>query len=80
MSANRLAPEVGVSQATLSRWVHEARSVDGRPTRTTKKWTSAEQWRVVVAAHGLSETDLLMLRAFGMTGAMVAVLAENYAT
>ena len=67
VSANRLAPEVGVSQVTLSRWLSEARSVDGMTRATKKRWTSAEKWRVVIAAQGLSETELgALLRREGL--------------
>ena len=67
VSANRLAPEVGVSQVTLSRWLSEARSVEGMTRPAKKKWTSAEKWRVVIAAQGLSETELgALLRREGL--------------
>ena len=66
VSANRLSNDLGVSQETLSRWLREARNVDGmtkparpvgRPSRKPK-WSGAEKLRIVMAAHGLSETEL----------------------
>ena len=39
VSANRPAGEVGVPQATLSRWLVAARSVDGMTKRTDTKWS-----------------------------------------
>jgi len=59
ISANRLAPAVGVSQETLSRWLREAHSVEGMTTaKRAVQWTGAEKLRVVIAAQGLSETEL----------------------
>ena len=61
VSANRLSKDVGVAQATLSRWLREARSVDGmtKPSKqSNQKWTGAEKLRVVRESHGLSETEL----------------------
>lgn len=66
VSANRLSDDLGVAQETLSRWLREARNVNGmtkparpvgRPSRTPK-WSGAEKLRIVLAAHGLSETAL----------------------
>lgn len=57
-SATAVAQEIGVSQATLSRWLVAARSVGGMPRRTTKKWTRVEKLRVVREAHGLSDSAL----------------------
>ncbi len=59
ISANRLAPSVGVSQETLSRWLREAHSVGGMTqAKHRTKWTGAEKLRVVIAAQSLSETEL----------------------
>ena len=71
VSANRLSQEVGIAQPTLSRWLREARSVDGMGKRATrvdaKVWSGAEKLRVVLAAEGLSETDLgALLRREGV--------------
>ncbi len=66
ISAYRLASEVGVSQVTLSRWLVAARSVPGMTT-PSRKWTGAQKLRVMLAAHGLSETDLgALLRREGL--------------
>ncbi len=72
VSANRLSSEVGVSQVSLSRWLSDARSVEGMPKRDAKKWTGAEKLRVVLAAAGLSETDLgALLRREGLHAAQL---------
>ena len=71
VSAYRLASEVGVSQVTLSRWLAAARSV---PVMTTpaKQWTGAQKLRVMMAAHGLSETELgALLRREGLHAAQL---------
>ncbi len=66
ISAYRLSAEVGVSQMTLSRWLAAARTVPDMAT-PGKKWTGAQKLRVVLAAHGLSETDLgALLRREGL--------------
>lgn len=73
VSANRLSSEVGVSQVSLSRWLSEARSVEGMPKRDRKKWTGAEKLRVVMAADGLSDTDLgALLRREGVHTAQLS--------
>ena len=67
MSANALAQEVGVHQPLLSRWLREARNVEGMGASKNKKWTGAEKLRVVIAARGLSETELgALLRREGV--------------
>ena len=71
ISAYRLSAEVGVSQVTLSRWLAAARSVPSMAT-PGKKWTGAQKLRVVLAAHGLSETDLgALLRREGLHAAQL---------
>ena len=73
ISANRLAPSVGVSQETLSRWLREAHSVEGMTKKRQTKWTGAEKLRVVIAAQGLSETELgTLLRREGLHAAQLA--------
>ena len=73
ISANRLAPSVGVSQETLSRWLREAHSVDGMTSKRRGKWTGAEKLRVVIAAEGLSETELgALIRREGLHAAQLA--------
>lgn len=69
ISANALSQEVGVHQATLSRWLRDARTVSAmgksrsgsskKPAaRSTRQWTAEEKLRVVSEASGLSEKDL----------------------
>ena len=71
ISANRLAGEVGISQVTRSRWLAAARSVPAMRTRA-KQWTGAQKLRVMIAAHGLSETDLgALLRREGLYAAQL---------
>ena len=66
-SANAVATEVGISQATLSRWLVAARNVGDMTRASTKKWTGVEKLRVVREAHGLSETALgALLRREGL--------------
>jgi transposase-like protein len=73
ISANRLAPSVGVSQETLSRWLREAHSVEGMTKKRQPKWTGAEKLRVVIAAQDLSETALgALLRREGLHAAQLA--------
>lgn len=73
ISANALAHEVGVPQTVLSRWLREARSVDGMSASKKKQWTGAERLRVVLAAQGLSENDLgALLRREGVHSAELA--------
>jgi len=63
-SANALAQEVGVHQATLSRWLRRAARVDGMSPRKSKKsrrpqdWTAAEKLEAVLKAAELSEEQL----------------------
>ena len=66
-SANAVATEVGVSQATLSRWLAAAGNLGDMPRASTKKWTGVDKLRVVREAHGLSETALgALLRREGL--------------
>jgi transposase len=58
ISANALAQEVGVNQPLLSRWLRESRTVEDMASSKNRKWTGAEKLRVVIAARGLSETEL----------------------
>ena len=72
ISANRLAAEVGVPQVTRSRWLASARSVPTMTPPPQKQWTGAQKLRVVVAAHGLSETELgALLRREGLHAAQL---------
>jgi transposase len=61
VSATALAKESGVAQATLSKWLREARSltpVSKSNDKGAKKWTAAEKLRVVVDAAKLKESEL----------------------
>ena len=58
VSATAMARDVGVSQATLSRWVLAAGNVGDMTRSPTKKWTGAEKLRVVTEARGLSGSAL----------------------
>ena len=67
MSANALAQEVGVGQTVLSRWLRESHTVEGMTSSKKKRWTGAEKLRVVIAAQGLSESELgALLRREGL--------------
>ena len=59
MSATSLAAEVGVSQATLSRWVREFGSVGAvsmmQNGRRADEWTAAAKLRAVMEYEGLYE-------------------------
>ena len=71
ISAYRLAGDVGVSQVTHSRWLAAARSVPDM-TPPAKKWTGAQKLRVMMAAHGVSETELgTLLRREGLHAAQL---------
>ena len=61
-SATALSMQVGISQATLSRWLREACTMP-RMNKTNgkskaKKWTTMEKLRVVVEASQLSDEEL----------------------
>lgn len=68
VSATSLSHQVGVSQATLSRWLKDAATVGGVsssdekkknvPVAGPKKWTTAEKLRVVGAAQNLEGAAL----------------------
>ena len=57
ITANALAAEVGLHQATLSRWLKEARTV-GVMDKPAKSWTTIEKLRVVVEASKISNAAL----------------------
>ncbi len=58
VSANALAEETGVSQATLSRWLRTARTVDVMSTDKSGRWTLAGKLRVIVEASQLDANEL----------------------
>jgi transposase len=69
-SAGRLAEETGISQATLSRWVREARRLPVMPTQSkrTRIWTIEEKARLVAKAAGLTGEELgALLDSEGLT-------------
>jgi transposase-like protein len=77
VSANALALEVGVSQNSLSRWLREARSLQGMSEtskgskrgreRSKKKWSGAEKLRIVMEASALTGSELgALLRREGV--------------
>lgn len=63
VSAMALAKEVGVSQATLSRWKRESSSVldvshEVTPPKRAQDWTPEEKVKAVMETGGLSEAEL----------------------
>jgi transposase len=84
-SATALSTEVGVSQATLSRWKREAGTVmqtmsspdDGKlalvPTKRPQDWTAEEKWALVTEAATVPEAELgAFLRRKGVHEAQLA--------
>jgi transposase-like protein len=78
-SANALASEVGVSQATLSRWLKGAGTVERSmsaphdtkqappPTKRPKDWTAEEKWALVTEAARVPQAELgALLRRSGV--------------
>lgn len=82
MSATALSREVGVAQATLSRWLLAASTVppmgggndnQDRVPKSTRRWTFEEKLRAVVEASTLSEPELgAFLRREGLHEAQLA--------
>lgn len=77
VSANALALEVGVSQNSLSRWLREARSLQGMSEtskgsrtgreRSRRKWSGAEKLHIVMEASALTGSELgALLRREGV--------------
>ncbi len=73
VSANALAHEVGVSQNALSRWLREARSLQGMskksegPQQSKRRWSGAEKLRIVMEASALTGSELgALLRREGV--------------
>ena len=67
ISASALSREVGVSQATLSRWKQQARTLPAmsgskdkseRDAKSSRQWSSKEKLQVVVDAAQLSDEEL----------------------
>lgn len=60
-SASALAEEIGIHQPTLSRWLRDARmlsSTMAHQKKTSKKGSSSEKLRIVVAASQLRDDEL----------------------
>ena len=82
ISARALSREVGVAQATLSRWLLAAstvapmggdRSDKDAESRSTRRWTFEEKLRAVAAASTLSDAELgAFLRREGLHEAQLA--------
>lgn len=70
-----LSRELGVSQPTLSRWLHEARNVgpvdserEKKPERGPESWSPREKLEAVLEAARLSDVELgSWLRRRGLT-------------
>ena len=67
ISASALSREVGVSQATLSRWQQQARTLPAmsgskdksrKDAKSSRQWSSKEKLQVVVDAAQLSDEEL----------------------
>lgn len=67
ISATALSKEVGVSQATLSRWLRDARTLPAmsgtgdkpkKGTQSSRHWSSVEKLQVVMEAGQLSDDEL----------------------
>ena len=62
MSATALARQSGIAQATLSRWLVDARrlgvTMDDRDDKSTRQWTSEEMLQVLIETAKLSEDEL----------------------
>lgn len=78
VSATALAKEVGVAQATLSRWLRDAATLEpvSRKKKTSprraKRWTASEKLRVVAAAEHLEGEQLgALLRQEGLHAAQL---------
>ena len=76
VSASELSREVGVSQATLSRWKRQAHTLSPmsgsedkskKEAKSSRQWSSSEKLQVVVDAAQLSEDELgSFLRSRGL--------------
>ena len=60
ISANALAQEVGVAQATLSRWLKDRRlnGMKKKAPKQQRRWTATEKLRVVREALRLDDDQL----------------------
>jgi len=88
ISANMLAQEVGIGQPTLSRWLRDARSVDGMSGKKkndqrskSKSWSTEEKLRVLGKAAQLTNEELgQFLRSEGVHEATLREWQEAAAT
>ena len=90
LSANALAKETGLAQATLSRWLKEASTLKKMPPKDDEKqppakqlqeWTPEEKFAVVLEAASLTEGELgVFLRSKGLTTAILDEWREQAMT
>ena len=90
VSANALAKETGLAQATLSRWLKEASTLkkkmpkdDEKPpaAKQLQEWTPEEKFAVVLEAASLTEGELgVFLRGKGLTTAILDEWREQAMT
>jgi len=90
MSAQALANESGLAQATLSRWLKEASTLkrkmkpkDDEPPRSRQMqdWTPEEKLAIVLEAAALSEGELgVFLRSKGIPSALLDEWREQALT
>ncbi len=86
ISATGLSTEAGVSQATLSRWLNQARTLspmnreqnERTNARSPRQWTAEEKLPVVAEASALSDEELgAFLRGKGLHMAQLAEWRES---
>lgn len=90
MTATALAKETGLAQATLSRWLKEASTLDhtmppsdDKPpaAKQLQEWTPEEKFAVVLEAASLTEGELgAFLRGKGLTTAVLDEWREQAMT
>jgi transposase-like protein len=91
VSANTLAKETGLAQATLSRWLKEASTLrkkmppkdDEKPpvAKQLQEWTPEEKFAVVLEAASLTEGELgVFLRSKALTTAILDEWREQAMT
>jgi transposase len=90
MSAQALSKETGLAQATLSRWLKEASTLqrtmppkdeDQPASKQLQEWTPEQKFAVVLEASSLSEGELgMFLRSKGLTTAILDEWREQAMT
>jgi transposase len=91
VSANALARETGLAQATLSRWLKEASTLkrtmppkddeNPPPPKQLQEWTPEEKFAVVLEVASLTEGELgVFLRSKGLTTAILDEWREQAMT